>query len=439
MATDVKGLVDAKKGLVSRRIYVDNELYELELERIFARCWLFLAHESQIPRPGDFVSAYMGEDPVIVVRDSSGRIGAFLNTCRHRGMRVCRADEGNAAAFTCTYHGWTFGNDGKLVGVPGYKDYYYEELDMEKWGLVPVTQIENYKGFIFGTFDPSAPPLLEYLGDMAWYLDLTLDKASDGYQCIGIHKWIIPCNWKLAADNFIGDGYHVQITHISATKTGFAGPVPRFQTRQSRPGPQGFAASPGNGHGIMVSPGSIAETEQVPELEEYVKTIMPDLERRLGQRVHKWSPGIGTIFPNLSVHFSRRDVHVWHPRGPDKMEVWSYSFVDKAAPPEVKNSTRLHYLRAFGPSGGFEADDGENWKECTLTSAGNIARKLEFNYAMGLGHEAYHEELPGPVAPGSGTSEHNQRGFYKRWAEMIGAETWADVPMNGEDANGHKS
>ncbi len=175
MLADVKSLVDVDHGLISRRIFIERDIYEQELDRIFARCWLFLCHESQIPHPGDFFSTYMGEDPVLVVRDSGGTVRAFLNVCRHRGNRLCRADTGNAAYFTCAYHGWTYGNDGHLVGVPSLQEAYFGALDTTQWGLIPVAQLDSYKGLIFATFDPTAPPLLEYLGEMAWYLDAFFD------------------------------------------------------------------------------------------------------------------------------------------------------------------------------------------------------------------------------------------------------------------------
>ena len=178
-STPFQQLVDTERGLISRRIFIEPAIYEQELERICARCWLFLCHESQVPRPGDFFSTSMSEDPVLVVRDSEGQVGAFLNVCHHRGNRLCRADVGNAATFTCAYHGWTYDNDGHLVGVPYFKEAYYGELEQERWGLVPVVPLDSYKGFLFATF-PTAPPLLEYLGDVTWYLDAFFSIVARG-------------------------------------------------------------------------------------------------------------------------------------------------------------------------------------------------------------------------------------------------------------------
>ena len=158
MATDVRSLVETSRGMVSRNIFFEPGIYQQELEQIFARCWLYLCHETQIPNPGDFFSTYMGEDPVVVARDAGGKVNAFLNVCRHRGNRVCRADSGNASAFVCAYHGWTYGSDGRLIAVPSLKEAYYDELDTSKWGLVPVAQLDSYCGLIFATFDPHRAP-----------------------------------------------------------------------------------------------------------------------------------------------------------------------------------------------------------------------------------------------------------------------------------------
>jgi len=422
MDTDMNQLVDADRGRISRRIFIEPEIYEQELRQIFARCWLYLCHDSQIPHPGDFFTTYMGEDPVLVVRDSDAKVHAFLNVCRHRGNRLCRADAGNAASFTCAYHGWTYRNDGQLTGVPYLKEAYHDELDRERWGLVTVAQLESYKGLWFATFDPEAPPLREYLGEMAWYLDTFFDRRDGGIEVIGgMHKWVMPCNWKFPAENFGGDGYHTSWSHLSAIHTGFGGDF------RVAPDSRGEMLSPGNGHCVIgVGPDTMADIPD-PALLAYEAEILPEMEGRLGPRLGMVKPLVGTVFPNFSMlRPTSRTIRVWHPRGPDKTEVWAWVYADKAAPREVKDAIRLAGARVFGPAGTFEQDDMDNWQGCTQTGRGVVARRHALNYEMGLGHEHFDKDL-GALASEYRYSESNHRGFYRRWAQLMAAENWAEL------------
>ena len=144
--------VDEARGLVSREIFVSDDVYRLELERIFDRTWMFVAHESEVPATGDYVVRTLGSAPVIVVRDADRAVHVLLNSCRHRGTKLCRADAGNARQFVCPYHGWSYERNGRLITTT-FDRHFPAGTDFSQLGLVAAPRVENYKGLIFACWD----------------------------------------------------------------------------------------------------------------------------------------------------------------------------------------------------------------------------------------------------------------------------------------------
>jgi len=185
--------------------------------------------------------------------------------------------------------------------------------------------------------------------------------------------------------------------------------------------------SPGNGHILICVGANDVGDPPMPEILEYEKAIRPEVEQRLGARAKLINPIVGTMFPNFSMlRATSRSFRVWHPRGPDKTEVWSWIFADKAAPPHVKEAIRLAGVRGFSPSGTFEQDDMDNWQECTRTCRGVVARRMVLNNQMGLGHERFDEDLKASASD-LRISESNHRHFYRRWARMMDAASWTEI------------
>jgi phenylpropionate dioxygenase-like ring-hydroxylating dioxygenase large terminal subunit len=435
-----KGLVDLENGRISREIFVNEDIYAQEQERLFARAWLFVGHESQIPNPGDYFVSSMGEESVILCRDRAGEIHVFLNSCRHRGMKVCRYDEGNTPVFTCPYHGWSYGTDGKLVGVPYFREAYRGRLDRSRWGLVVVAQTCCYKGSVWATWDPQAPPFLEYLGEFVRFFDLTLDSwagEEGGAEVLGgVQKWLIPCNWKFPAENFCGDSYH-NISHRSVDLAGI-GPSGsgRRDMQERQMARRLHVAFYERGHqtGVYLLPRGEPTPpayQNSPVVSDYFRHC-EEARRRRGD----WGRLIGSpgeIFPNTALHPRQpRTIAVWHPRGAHRTEVWRWYLVDKAAPREVKDFLRDYYIRYSGPAGLTEQDDMENWNYAHAASRGAIARRHPYSYEQGLGEETENYQFDGMRVPGrviditeAKSSEHTLRNLYRRWAEFMEAPDWA--------------
>jgi phenylpropionate dioxygenase-like ring-hydroxylating dioxygenase large terminal subunit len=427
-------LVDAAAGTLRREIFSSEAIFGHELERVFAPSWSFVGHTSQLRNPGDFFLSRFGPESVIVSRDQRGEIHVLLNSCRHRGMPTCRYDTGNAASFTCSYHGWSYGLDGALIGVPLLNERYDGALDRSAWGLVHA-RVSVFQGSIWAAFDAAAPPFEDYLGDMHLYLREMLrgpDGEDDGYEVIGgILKWQVPCNWKFGAENFAGDHYH-GYSHRSVERLaiGLSGKGSRH-ARSAVKAARRFMniADPARGHTVRASVYQQLEPYEsqwgeVPEVDAYYQRAHEARQQRLGDKSRLLVQG-GILFPN--VHFNgagRQTFGLWLPVSPSMTEVWRWLFVPKNAPAVVKETLRQYYLRYAGPAGMVEQDDMENWTSAQRGTQGVIARRYPFNYQLAMGRErvpAADEWLGTNVSITDGVAEHNQRAFYAHWAQLMGA------------------
>lgn len=428
--------VDSERGLVARAIFSDPDVYREEMERIFHRCWLFLGHESMLPSAGSFITTYMGEDPVIVWRDARGQIGAFLNTCPHRGNKVCLYDVGRAASLTCSYHGWTYNSEGQLTGVPFFEEAYYGDLDRESWGLVQVPKVAVYGGLIFGCWDEAAPSLDDYLGELRWYLDnVLLHEDMGGLEALpGCQRYAMRGNWKLVCDNFTGDGYHVFTSHAATFQvTGF-----RDQKRSRL---QYMARlEPAHGLGSILTDtvpyeNDLAQAQRLgPEVVEYVEERYRRAQERLKDvQAKPYGLIFGNCFPNLNIQafdsaLRGHILAVCHPRGPDANEMWQWCLIERAAPAVIKRIAARNVTRGQSGSGLIGIDDAENFERIAEAAQSPMSQGLMYHYAMGLhvegrwpGQDEWDVSgMPGLIGPH--LWETNQRHFYAYWARLMGME-----------------
>jgi choline monooxygenase len=187
--------------------YVDPRIAELERLSVFSKTWQLVARTDQVKSPGDFVRATVADEPLVIVRGNDGTLRAFYNVCRHHAAAVVTQACGQASLLHCPYHGWNYGLDGSLKGMPEFEGV--ENFDRAQNGLVPV-RVETWECFVFVNLDYRAIPLAEFLGGLVQRMaPLGIGKLH----YFDRRTYNIRCNWKVFVDNYLDGGYHVPHLH----------------------------------------------------------------------------------------------------------------------------------------------------------------------------------------------------------------------------------
>jgi phenylpropionate dioxygenase-like ring-hydroxylating dioxygenase large terminal subunit len=428
--------IDRRQLSLRRRAFWDPDVYAAERTRIFRKCWLFVGLESEIPTPGDYVTRRMAEDPVILCRDEESRIQVLLNTCRHRGAQLCSADAGNTSHFRCSYHGWTYNNAGQLRGVPEMREVYGKDFDRASNGLVAPPRVESFFGLIFANWDPDAEPLVNYLGDAAWYLKAIFGRTDKPLDVMGPPaRNMVGTNWKVGAENYVGDGYHISTTHQLPIRMGVFGDPRAMDKIENRRAEPFHCVTTKNGHGIRVQ--QIPMQYDKPTFVGYPEELWPEFERNLDPDQQDLMTGLavvhGTIFPNFSFidvlqmpwggaaaePTAYTHIRLWSPVAVDRTELLAWGLVPPCAPESYRVSARRALIRTNHVSGNFDVDDLQNWTSMAESNAGQVAQDGVFNFEGGANLTPVgYRNWPGTVY-GADHTEVNQRNMYEYWVTLM--------------------
>ncbi len=395
--------------LVDRRAYVEPEIAELEQQRIFERCWLYVGHESEVPSAGSYVTRNVGGRPVILARGEDEAVRAFANTCTHRGAFVCREPSGTAKAFRCPYHAWTFSNHGDLIGIPG-QDAYGDHFDRASYALKQ-HRMESYRGFVFVSFDEGwSGSLSEYLGDAKEYIDLIADQSDVGMEIVrGTQMHGAKANWKLLIENSL-DLYHFRSLHkryVDYMESMGSG-APRERG--------GFARDLGHGHAVNELPPAAARPlaywtpmfdESVrPEIEATKQRFVARFGEKRARRITETNRAL-LIFPNLmiidAIAITIRKID---PIGAGALAVTSWAMAPKDEKADLRALRLSHYLTFLGPGGFATPDDIEIIESCQLGYANRSVTHSNLSRGMNREVPQTTDELPVRV-------------FWQRWRELM--------------------
>jgi len=422
----LEGLV--RDGQVHRDAYLSDEVFDLERERLFARSWLYVGHESQVPRHGDYVTVDLAGSSVVMVRDMDGVVRVLINRCAHKGARLVSEARGNTGrVIRCPYHAWTYRLDGALLAVPlkaGYEGTVFSQSRAAE-GLSVPGGVRAYRGFVFARLSAEGPAFEDYFGPVLKALDNMADRSPQGELQVASNciRSVIRCNWKMYLEN-VNDTVHPISTHESASSSArkvgnqFADTMPTAM-EQLLPFGSGYdfyskmgARTLPHGHSILGSEFSIhTDYSDVPGYREMLEQAHGAAR---AQEVLSYSPQNVVLYPTLAVKGSPQILRVLRPvsAGLTRLEIWA--FQPKGAPQGLLERGLTYSRLVFSPMSVVAHDDVHLFEsqQKVLASAGNPWVNLQRQFdPEELNQEAHDFE--------DGNNELVMRNQYRAWLAMM--------------------
>ena len=420
---------------VHKAVYTDEQLFELEMERIHEKVWVYCGHETQVKNPGDFYTVQIGRQPMVMVRGADGKVNVLYNRCPHRGVMLCGDRHGNTGdAFRCSYHAWTFQLDGKLKNIPmmesGYKGTRWNR-DNPDINMKPAARVENYRGFVFASLAEGGPSLVEFLGPGKIAFDDICDRAPEGEVEVvpTCFRVIQNSNWKIFLENQL-DALHPSVTHQSTgraardvevaleKKTGHAPlayhMLSAFSTVTIDKWDNFQTINYPYGHCILT--GYMGLRPHDPDTLAYEKTLVKAYGEKRKEEILTTNIHHVLLYPGLSVQSPLQQLRAVRPLGVNKTltEIWHFRL--KGAPEPIYRRALAYYNLVNSPATLINADDLENfWKAQTgLASDGGDWVSFARHYGRDITKKGVVE-----TAEGMGTSEAPMRNQMKAWAEFM--------------------
>jgi phenylpropionate dioxygenase-like ring-hydroxylating dioxygenase large terminal subunit len=377
---DLRSLIEPER--VHRRVYTDPAIFELEMERVFGRTWLYVAHESQLRNSGDFIRAHLANREVLVTRSEDGRIHVLDNRCAHRGAVLCTAPQGSRRNFLCPYHAWSFHLDGRLNAVPHPQSYpeSFSLTDPEnQLGCAP--RVDSYRGFVFASLAAEGPSLLEHLGSMTAAFDNLIDRAPGGEVELADSSFSIEYrgNWKMHHEN-ANDTVHPGFVHessVGVARADRAAPTD-FDNDQTREMLLGNGFGPRDwetialvglpaGHTYMTGfyrNGVLAPEQSDPVRDEYRAALTARHGAQRAAEILALDRFNNLVYPNLNINAQYHQLRIVQPVAVDRTIVHAHCFRLKGAPEEIFHRA-IRFLSNIGsPASMIFGDDVEIFTRC---------------------------------------------------------------------------